>query len=110
MIDFPSLTFRSELDPATRKELELFYGAGGAGMLQVWVDGKFIGQRELLPGLGYRVRTLHGLATDIVRERPALAGEVDLLRALGLVGGFLVLRGLGLACGHLRFLTVVGCF
>ena len=45
-----------------------------------------------------------------VVERPALAGEVDLLRALGLVGGFLVLRGLGLACGHLRFLTVVGCF
>ncbi len=25
MIDFPSMTFRSELDPATRKELELFY-------------------------------------------------------------------------------------
>jgi DNA helicase-2/ATP-dependent DNA helicase PcrA len=29
---------------------------------------------ELLPGLGYRVRTLHGLANDIVRERPDLAG------------------------------------
>ncbi len=28
----------------------------------------------LLPGLGYRVRTLHGLAHDIVRERPDLAG------------------------------------
>lgn len=27
-----------------------------------------------LPGVGYRVRTLHGLANDIVRERPALAG------------------------------------
>jgi DNA helicase-2/ATP-dependent DNA helicase PcrA len=26
----------------------------------------------LLPGLGYRVRTLHGLAHDIVRERPGL--------------------------------------
>ncbi len=28
----------------------------------------------LLPGFGYRVRTLHGLANDIVRERPDLAG------------------------------------
>lgn len=29
---------------------------------------------SLLPGFGYRVRTLHGLANDIVRERPDLAG------------------------------------
>lgn len=29
---------------------------------------------DLLPGLGYRVRTLHGLANDIVHERPDLAG------------------------------------
>jgi DNA helicase II / ATP-dependent DNA helicase PcrA len=28
----------------------------------------------LLPYVGYRVRTLHGLAHDIVRERPALVG------------------------------------
>lgn len=28
----------------------------------------------LLPGFGYRVRTLHGLANDIVRDRPDLAG------------------------------------
>ena len=28
----------------------------------------------LLPGVGYRVRTLHGLAHDIVRERPDLIG------------------------------------
>jgi len=28
----------------------------------------------LLPGLGYRVRTLHGLCHDIVRERPGLVG------------------------------------
>jgi DNA helicase-2/ATP-dependent DNA helicase PcrA len=34
----------------------------------------FIQQRGLLPGVGYRVRTLHGLAHDIVRERPALVG------------------------------------
>jgi len=29
---------------------------------------------DLLPGFGYRIRTLHGLANDIVRERPDLAG------------------------------------
>jgi DNA helicase II / ATP-dependent DNA helicase PcrA len=37
------------------------------------VEG-FIKHRGLLPGMGYRVRTLHGLANDIVRERPDLAG------------------------------------
>ena len=35
------------------------------------------GEFNLLPGLGYRVRTLHGLANDIVRERPGLVGLVD---------------------------------
>ncbi len=32
---------------------------------------------ELLPHIGYRVRTLHGLAHDIVRERPGLAGLAE---------------------------------
>lgn len=37
--------------------------------------GQFLRQeRGLLPGAGYRVRTLHGLAHDIVRERPGLVG------------------------------------
>ncbi|MFN8445215.1 MAG: DEAD/DEAH box helicase [Caldilineaceae bacterium] len=37
--------------------------------------GNFLRQgRGLLPGVGYRVRTLHGLAHDIVRERPGLIG------------------------------------
>lgn len=36
--------------------------------------GKMIEARGLIPHLGYRVRTLHGLAHDIVREKPALAG------------------------------------
>jgi len=31
----------------------------------------------LLPGMGYRVRTLHGLAYDIVRERPDLVSLSD---------------------------------
>src|SRR5262245_25571171 len=34
-------------------------------------------QRGLLPYIGYRVRTLHGLAHDIVRERPALVGLTE---------------------------------
>lgn len=34
----------------------------------------FIQQFHLLQNIGYRVRTLHGLAHDIVRERPDLAG------------------------------------
>ncbi|MBN2550233.1 MAG: ATP-dependent helicase [Anaerolineales bacterium] len=38
---------------------------------------EFIGERGLLPNLGYRVRTLHGLAHDIVRQRPALVGLED---------------------------------
>ncbi len=37
----------------------------------------FVQERGLLPGVGYRVRTLHGLAHDIVRERPALVGLGD---------------------------------
>ena len=33
--------------------------------------------RGLLPDLGYRVRTLHGLAHDIAREKPGLVGLSD---------------------------------
>jgi len=33
---------------------------------------KFIREYNLLPNFGYRVRTLHGLAHDIVKERPSL--------------------------------------
>ena len=34
----------------------------------------FIQELGLLPHMGYRVRTLHGLSHDIVRERPSLVG------------------------------------
>ena len=34
----------------------------------------FVQEYGLLPDFGYRVRTLHGLAHDIVRERPDLVG------------------------------------
>jgi len=39
--------------------------------------GDYVQRRGLLPHVGYRVRTLHGLAHDIVRERPALVGLAD---------------------------------
>lgn len=38
--------------------------------------GQFIKERGLLD-IGYRVRTLHGLAYDIVRERPGLVGLAE---------------------------------
>lgn len=38
------------------------------------ISGILQHERGLLPYTGYRVRTLHGLAHDIVRERPALVG------------------------------------
>ncbi|MBZ0309173.1 MAG: UvrD-helicase domain-containing protein, partial [Anaerolineae bacterium] len=34
-------------------------------------------ERRMLPYVGYRVRTLHGLAHDIVRERPGLVGLAE---------------------------------
>lgn len=44
-----------------------------AGQMAKYLKEEF----NLLPGLGYRVRTLHGLANDIVRERPGLVGLSD---------------------------------
>ncbi len=38
--------------------------------------------RTLMPGVGYRVRTLHSLAADLVRERPEAVGLTD---AFGIV-------------------------
>ena len=39
--------------------------------------GSFVEQFGLMRDMNYRVRTLHGLAHDIVRERPDLAGLYD---------------------------------
>ncbi len=39
--------------------------------------GDFIKDMGLISGFGYRVRTLHGLAHDIVRLRPGLVGLAD---------------------------------
>ena len=39
--------------------------------------GSVVREAGYLPNIGYRVRTLHGLAHDIVRERPDLVGLSD---------------------------------
>lgn len=41
---------RAKVGSQKANQLELFYGAGGAGMIQVWVDGKFVGQDEMDTG------------------------------------------------------------
>ena len=46
--------------------------ANFAGAVNAYVKGD-----GLLPGYGYRVRTLHGLANDIVRGKPTAAGLDD---------------------------------
>ena len=38
---------------------------------------EYVKSDGLLPGAGYRVRTLHGLANDIVRQKPTAAGLDD---------------------------------
>jgi len=39
------------------QRVTLFYGAGGAGLLQLWVDGRFVGQDELPAGLPRPITT-----------------------------------------------------
>ncbi len=41
---------RFKTNDANPLELALWYGAGGAGLIQVWVDGRFHGQHELDTG------------------------------------------------------------
>jgi beta-galactosidase GanA len=47
--------------------LTIHYGGGGAGLLQVWIDGEFIGQNEHATGLPRPPTT--GVATFTVPER-----------------------------------------
>jgi hypothetical protein len=48
-------------------------GQLGGGKLPL-ADREYDREIGMLPNLGFRVRTLHGLAHDIVRERPSLVG------------------------------------
>lgn len=58
---------------ATADTLTVHYGAGGAGLLQVWLDGEFLGQDELATGLARPPTT--GVATFIVPQRLRTAGD-----------------------------------
>jgi len=53
--------------------LTLHYGGGGAGMLQVWLDGRFLGQHELDGGLPRPITT--GVATFKLPEDLRGTGE-----------------------------------
>jgi beta-galactosidase GanA len=44
---------RFDATDTAANRLELFYGGGGAGMLQAWVDGRFLGQHELDTGRSF---------------------------------------------------------
>ncbi|MYM36317.1 cellulase family glycosylhydrolase [Duganella sp. FT94W] len=44
---------RVSLSNPKTNQLELFYGAGGAGMLQVWINGRYLGQHELDTGRSF---------------------------------------------------------
>ncbi|WP_370663449.1 beta-galactosidase [Massilia rhizosphaerae] len=55
-------------DPAANR-LDLFYGGGGAGMLQAWVDGRFLGQHELDTGRSFP-ETTDSVRFDLGRLAP----------------------------------------
>jgi beta-galactosidase GanA len=44
---------RVEIKDPKNNQLELFYGGGGGGMIQVWVDGRFVGQHDLDTGRSF---------------------------------------------------------
>ncbi|SDF50047.1 Beta-galactosidase, domain 3 [Massilia sp. PDC64] len=44
---------RFDAGASAANRLELFYGGGGAGMLQAWIDGRFLGQHELDTGRSF---------------------------------------------------------
>ena len=55
------------------QQIALFYGAGGAGMLQAFLDGKLVGQDELASGLPRPITT--GLARFALPEAARAPGE-----------------------------------
>jgi hypothetical protein len=58
---------------AAAKRITLHYGAGGAGMLQVWLDDRFIGQNELPGGLSRPITT--GVASFTLPAKAQSPGE-----------------------------------
>ena len=55
------------------KALSLYYGAGGSGLVQAWVDGKFLGEGETPGGLPRPITT--GTARFALPAEAQAAGE-----------------------------------
>ncbi|MDC7682118.1 beta-galactosidase [Asticcacaulis sp. BYS171W] len=50
----------------TQKKLELTYGGGAVGLVQVWIDGRFVGQNELPGGFTYpKIPTVGKASFDV---------------------------------------------
>lgn len=64
--------------------------------------GKFVLARGLIPQLGYRVRTLHGLAHDIVREDPPLVSLDKQFAIVDEMAAASMIRGAARAWAHLH--------
>ena len=60
-----------------REVLIVTFTNSGVNSFRARIDRILREQYGVLSYVGYRVRTLHGLAHDIVRERPALVGLAD---------------------------------
>jgi beta-galactosidase GanA len=60
---------------AGARTVSLFYGAGGSGLVQAWLDGKFIGQAETPSGLP-RPITTGTVALDLPAEAQAGGSHV----------------------------------
>ncbi|QJU60534.1 beta-galactosidase [Sphingomonas sp. AP4-R1] len=58
---------------ADAKQIALFYGGGGAGLAQVWLDGQFVGQNEIASGLPRPITT--ALATIPLPAAAQAPGE-----------------------------------
>ncbi|RDE07217.1 glycoside hydrolase family 35 protein [Sphingomonas aracearum] len=58
---------------AEARSLALYYGGGGSGMVQVFLDGKFVGQDELPSGLPRPITT--GLARFDLGDAASAPGE-----------------------------------
>ncbi|MEO7495041.1 MAG: beta-galactosidase [Massilia sp.] len=64
---------------AAPEQLELAYGGGGAGMLQLWLDGKYVGQHELPVGIAMPIT--HAVAKFNL-PKAALGGGEHLLSVM----------------------------
>ncbi|TFI57650.1 beta-galactosidase [Sphingomonas parva] len=62
---------RFEGGPDARK-IALHYGGGGTGMLQLWLDGRFVGQHELPTGMARPLT--HGVAEFTLPPEAQVAG------------------------------------